>query len=67
MKFPRGPLTGFTARTPENSHYAAAISGADLWFLELRSKENREDLLRYIEALFYLIYKPGASTVEQHR
>jgi len=21
-------------------------------------KENREDLLRYIEALFYLIYKP---------
>jgi sucrose synthase len=29
-------------------------------FWNFISKENREDLLRYIEALFYLIYKPRA-------
>jgi len=27
------------------------------------SKENREDMLRYIEALFYLIYKPRAKAL----
>lgn len=29
-------------------------------FWNYTSKENREDLLRYLEALFYLIYKPRA-------
>jgi len=29
-------------------------------FWNFISKENREDLLRYLEALFYLIYKPRA-------
>jgi sucrose synthase len=29
-------------------------------FWNYASKENREDMLRYIEALFYLIYKPRA-------
>ena len=36
-------------------------------FWNFTSKENREDLLRYIEALFYLIYKPRAQALlEQH-
>ncbi|WP_250124180.1 sucrose synthase [Chroococcidiopsis sp. CCMEE 29] len=36
-------------------------------FWNFTSKENREDLLRYIEALFYLIYKPRAQQLlEQH-
>ncbi|MGB7894201.1 MAG: sucrose synthase [Microcoleus sp.] len=30
-------------------------------FWNYSSKENREDMLRYIESLFYLIYKPKAS------
>ncbi|OKH54287.1 sucrose synthase [Calothrix sp. HK-06] len=37
-------------------------------FWNFISKENREDLLRYIEALFYLIYKPRAQQLlEQHK
>lgn len=32
-------------------------------FWNYSSKENREDLLRYIEALFYLIYKPRAKAL----
>lgn len=37
-------------------------------FWNFNSKENREDLLRYIEALFYLIYKPKAQQLlEQHK
>jgi len=32
-------------------------------FWNFNSKENREDLLRYIEALFYLIYKPRAQAL----
>ncbi|MBW4664781.1 MAG: sucrose synthase [Chroococcus sp. CMT-3BRIN-NPC107] len=32
-------------------------------FWNFTSKENREDLLRYIEALFYLIYKPRAQAL----
>ena len=32
-------------------------------FWNFSSKENREDLLRYIEALFYLIYKPRAQAL----
>ncbi|KJH71433.1 sucrose synthase [Aliterella atlantica] len=39
-------------------------------FWNFTSKENREDLLRYIEALFYLIYKPKAQALlaeHQHR
>ncbi|MBW4678679.1 MAG: sucrose synthase [Microcoleus vaginatus WJT46-NPBG5] len=32
------------------------------------SKENREDMLRYIESLFYLLYKPRAKQLlEQHQ
>jgi len=37
-------------------------------FWNFTSKENREDLLRYLEALFYLIYKPRAQQLlEQHK
>ncbi|MCX7592188.1 MAG: sucrose synthase [Fischerella sp.] len=37
-------------------------------FWNFISKENREDLLRYIEALFYLIYKPRAQQLlAQHQ
>ncbi len=32
-------------------------------FWNFTSKENREDLLRYLEALFYLIYKPRAQAL----
>ena len=36
-------------------------------FWNYDSKENREDILRYLEALFYLIYKPRAKQLlEQH-
>lgn len=36
-------------------------------FWNYASKENREDLMRYVEALFYLIYKPRAKALlEQH-
>jgi sucrose synthase len=37
-------------------------------FWNFTSKENREDLLRYLEALFHLIYKPRAQQLlEQHK
>ncbi|BAY98533.1 sucrose synthase [Tolypothrix tenuis PCC 7101] len=37
-------------------------------FWNFSSQEKREDLLRYIEALFYLIYKPRAQhLLEQHQ
>ncbi|BCX10940.1 MAG: sucrose synthase [Fischerella sp.] len=37
-------------------------------FWNFISKQNREDLLRYVEALFYLIYKPRAQQLlEQHK
>jgi sucrose synthase len=39
-------------------------------FWNYTSKENREDLLRYLEALFYLIYKPRAQELleqQKHR
>ncbi|WP_445252240.1 MULTISPECIES: hypothetical protein [unclassified Microcoleus] len=32
-------------------------------FWNYSSKENREDMLRYIESLFYLIYKPRAKAL----
>ncbi|MFB2877965.1 sucrose synthase [Floridanema aerugineum] len=36
-------------------------------FWNFTSKENREDLLRYLESLFYLLYKPRAqSLLAQH-
>ena len=36
-------------------------------FWNYSSKENREDLFRYLEALFYLIYKPRAQELlEEH-
>ncbi|MDC0831822.1 sucrose synthase [Geitlerinema sp. FC II] len=36
-------------------------------FWNYSSKENREDMMRYIEALFYLIYKPRAQALlEDH-
>ncbi|MBD2440650.1 sucrose synthase [Nostoc sp. FACHB-110] len=37
-------------------------------FWNFTSQENREDLLRYLESLFYLIYKPRAQQLlEQHK
>lgn len=37
-------------------------------FWNYASKENREDLLRYLESLFYLLYKPRAQELlEQHK
>ena len=37
-------------------------------FWNFTSKEEREDLFRYLEALFYLIYKPRAQNLlEQHQ
>ncbi|MBD2253063.1 sucrose synthase [Nostoc parmelioides] len=37
-------------------------------FWNFTSKEKREDLLRYLESLFYLIYKPRAQQLlEQHK
>ncbi|MFE1743826.1 sucrose synthase [Coleofasciculus sp. H7-2] len=42
-------------------HTSKLLSLARIYgFWNHTSKENREDLLRYIEALFYLIYKPRA-------
>ncbi len=44
-----------------NIHTKRLLSLANIYgFWNYTSKENREDLLRYIEALFYLIYKPRA-------
>ncbi len=49
-------------------HTTRLISLAKIYgFWNYVSKENREDILRYIEALFYLLYKPRAQKLlEQH-
>ncbi|MBE9129124.1 MULTISPECIES: sucrose synthase [unclassified Coleofasciculus] len=49
-------------------HTTRLLSLARIYgFWNYTSKEKREDMLRYIEALFYLIYKPGAQQLlEQH-
>ena len=47
-----------------NIHTKRLLSLAKIYgFWNYSSKENREDLLRYIEALFYLIYKPGSKNI----
>jgi sucrose synthase len=50
-------------------HTTKLLSLARIYgFWNFTSKENREDLLRYLEALFYLIYKPRAQQLlEQHK
>jgi sucrose synthase len=50
-------------------HTTKLLSLARIYgFWNFTSHENREDLLRYIEALFYLIYKPRAQQLlEQHK
>jgi sucrose synthase len=49
-------------------HTTKLLSLARIYsFWNFGSKENREDLLRYLEALFYLLYKPRAQQLlEQH-
>jgi len=49
-------------------HTTRLLSLARIYgFWNFTSKENREDLLRYLEALFYLIYKPRAQQLlDQH-
>lgn len=49
-------------------HTTRLLSLARIYgFWNFTSKENREDMLRYTEALFYLIYKPRAKQLlEQH-
>ena len=42
-------------------HTTRLLSLARIYgFWNFTSKEKREDMLRYIESLFYLIYKPRA-------
>jgi sucrose synthase len=50
-------------------HTTRLLSLAKIYgFWNYTSKENREDMLRYLEALFYLVYKPRAQALlEQHR
>lgn len=50
-------------------HTTRLLSLAKIYgFWNFTSREDREDLLRYIEALFHLIYKPRAQQLlEQHR
>jgi sucrose synthase len=50
-------------------HTTKLLSLARIYgFWNFTSQENREDLLRYIEALFYLIYKPRAQQLlEEHK
>lgn len=50
-------------------HTTRLLSLARIYgFWNYTSKENREDLLRYLEALFYLIYKPRAQKIlEEHK
>ncbi|NEU72792.1 sucrose synthase [Hassallia byssoidea VB512170] len=50
-------------------HTTKLLSLARIYgFWNFNSKENREDLLRYIETLFYLIYKPRAQAIlEEHK
>jgi len=49
-------------------HTTKLLSLARIYgFWNFTSKENREDMLRYIESLFYLIYKPRAKALlEEH-
>ncbi len=49
-------------------HTTRLLSLARIYgFWNFTSKENREDLFRYLEALFYLIYRPRAQQLlEQH-
>ncbi|HEY9633944.1 MAG TPA: sucrose synthase [Coleofasciculaceae cyanobacterium] len=52
-------------------HTTRLLSLARIYgFWNYNSQENREDLLRYIESLFYLLYKPRAQELleqQQHR
>ncbi|MEO0967541.1 MAG: sucrose synthase [Cyanobacteria bacterium J06639_18] len=50
-------------------HTTKLLSLARIYgFWNFNSKEKREDLLRYLESLFYLIYKPRAQKLlEQHQ
>jgi len=50
-------------------HTTKLLSLARIYgFWNFNSKENREDLLRYLETLFYLIYKPRAQAIlEEHK
>jgi sucrose synthase len=49
-------------------HTTRLLSLARIYgFWNYTSKENREDMLRYIESLFYLIYRPRAKQIlEEH-
>ena len=49
-------------------HTTRLLSLARIYgFWNYTSKENREDMLRYLESLFYLIYKPRAKQIlEEH-
>ncbi len=49
-------------------HTTRLLSLARIYgFWNFISKENREDLLRYLEALFYMLYKPRAQELlQQH-
>jgi sucrose synthase len=49
-------------------HTTRLLSLARIYgFWNYTSKENREDMLRYLETLFYLIYKPRAKQIlEEH-
>jgi sucrose synthase len=48
-------------------HTTKLLSLARIYgFWNFTSKENREDLLRYLESLFYLIYKPRAQQLLEH-
>lgn len=49
-------------------HTTRLLSLAKIYgFWNYTSKENREDMLRYLEALFYLVYKPRAQALlQQH-
>ncbi len=49
-------------------HSTKLLSLAKIYgFWNFTSQENREDLLRYVESLFYLLYKPKAQQLlEQH-
>ena len=49
-------------------HSSKLLSLAKIYgFWNFTSQENREDLLRYVESLFYLLYKPRAQhLLEQH-
>ena len=50
-------------------HTTRLLSLARIYgFWNYVSQENREDMLRYLEALFYLIYKPRAQKIlEEHK